>query len=95
MNSTTAYEQRRSQIEHYFDRTAADAWARLTSNEPVGRIRATVRAGRDTMRETLLSWLPQDLRGLRVLAQAKQRTCAVVAPDHPLAGRASGAQLGQ
>ena len=44
MNSTTAYEQRRSQIEHYFDRTAADAWARLTSNEPVGRIRATVRS---------------------------------------------------
>ncbi|HEK1610021.1 LysR family transcriptional regulator [Pseudomonas aeruginosa] len=32
---------------------------------------------------------PPDLRGLRVLAQAKQRTCAVVAPDHPLAGRAS------
>ena len=67
MNSTTAYEQRRNQIEHYFDRTAADAWARLTSNAPVGRIRATVRAGRDTMRETLLSWLPRDLRGKRVL----------------------------
>ncbi len=66
MNST-AYEQRRSQIEHYFDRTAAEAWARLTSNEPVGRIRATVRAGRDRMRQTLLSWLPQDMRGLRVL----------------------------
>jgi len=66
MNST-AYEQRRSQIEHYFDRTAAQAWARLTSNEPVGRIRATVRAGRDAMRETLLSWLPQDMTGLRVL----------------------------
>lgn len=65
--NTTAYEQRRSQIEHYFDRTAADAWARLTSNEPVGRIRATVRAGRDTMRNTLLSWLPQDMRGLRLL----------------------------
>jgi len=66
MNST-AYEQRRSQIEHYFDRTAAQAWARLTSNEPVGRIRATVRAGRDAMRATLLDWLPQDLRGQRVL----------------------------
>ena len=63
--NTSAYEQRRSQIEHYFDRTAADAWARLTSNEPVGRIRATVRAGRDEMRATLLSWLPQDLRGMR------------------------------
>jgi DNA-binding transcriptional LysR family regulator len=32
---------------------------------------------------------PPDLRGLRVLAQARQRTCAIVAPDHPLAGRAS------
>jgi magnesium-protoporphyrin O-methyltransferase len=33
----------------------------------VGRIRATVRAGRDRMRETLLSWLPQDLHGVRIL----------------------------
>jgi DNA-binding transcriptional LysR family regulator len=32
---------------------------------------------------------PPDLRGLRVLAQARQRTCAVVAATHPLAGRAS------
>ncbi|MBC7734437.1 MAG: LysR family transcriptional regulator, partial [Bacteriovorax sp.] len=32
---------------------------------------------------------PPDLRGMRVLAQARQRTCAVVAPGHPLAGRAS------
>lgn len=32
---------------------------------------------------------PPDLRGLTVLAQARQRTCAMVAPDHPLAGRAS------
>ena len=54
-------------LENYFDRTAAAAWAKLTSDAPVGRIRATVRAGRDTMRETLLSWLPQDMRGLRVL----------------------------
>jgi magnesium-protoporphyrin O-methyltransferase len=89
--NTTAYEQRRSQIEHYFDRTAADAWARLTSNEPVGRIRATVRAGRDTMRNTLLSWLPQDMRGLRLLdagcgtgalaLQAALRGAEVVAID--------------
>lgn len=89
--NTTAYEQRRNQIEHYFDRTAADAWARLTSNEPVGRIRATVRAGRDTMRDTLLSWLPQDLHGKRVLdagcgtgalaLQAAMRGAQVVAID--------------
>ena len=63
----TAYLQRRAQIEHYFDRTAAQAWERLTSNAPVGRIRATVREGRNQMRQTLLSWLPDDLRGLRLL----------------------------
>lgn len=64
MNS---YTDRRSEIETYFDRTAVEAWARLTSDAPVGRVRATVRAGRDRMRATLLSWLPADLRGLRLL----------------------------
>jgi len=67
MITPASYQQRRGQIETYFDRTAADAWARLTSDAPVGRIRATVRAGRDEMRGTLLSWLPTDLRGLRLL----------------------------
>lgn len=62
-----SYTERRSEIETYFDRTAVDAWARLTSDAPVGRVRATVRAGRDRMRSTLLSWLPEDLRGLRLL----------------------------
>jgi magnesium-protoporphyrin O-methyltransferase len=64
---TVSYQERRGEIETYFDRTAAQAWARLTSTAPVGRIRASVRAGRDRMRSTLLSWLPDDLRGLRVL----------------------------
>jgi len=62
-----SYLQRRSQIETYFDRTAAEAWARLTSDAPVGRIRATVRAGRERMRDTLLEWLPKDLTGCRIL----------------------------
>ena len=62
-----SYHERRGQIETYFDRTAVQAWARLTSEAPVGRIRATVRAGRDQMRATLLSWLPHDLRGKRLL----------------------------
>ena len=65
--SALSYSERRSQIETYFDRTAVQAWARLTSDAPVGRVRASVRAGRDRMRATLLSWLPDDLRGLRVL----------------------------
>lgn len=61
------YLERRGEIKTYFDRTAAEAWARLTSDAPVGRVRASVRAGRDRMRGTLLSWLPDDLRGRRVL----------------------------
>ena len=64
---TISYLQRRGQLEHYFDRTAADAWHRLTSDVPVSGIRATVRAGRDEMRRTLMSWLPTDLRGKRLL----------------------------
>jgi magnesium-protoporphyrin O-methyltransferase len=65
--STTTYLERRSQLERYFDRTAVQAWARLTSDAPVSRIRATVRAGRDRMRATLLSMLPLDLKDRRVL----------------------------
>lgn len=65
--TTSTWAARRGQIEQYFDRTAHDAWARLTSDAPVGRIRATVRAGRDTMRSTLLGWLPEDLTGVRIL----------------------------
>ena len=61
------YAARRAWIAEYFDRTAAAAWARLTSDAPVGRVRASVRAGRDRMRATLLGWLPLDLRGARVL----------------------------
>jgi magnesium-protoporphyrin O-methyltransferase len=64
---TVSYLQRRDRIESYFDRTAAAAWARLTSDAPVSGIRATVRAGREEMRRTLLSWLPTDLRGKRLL----------------------------
>lgn len=67
MSTAPTYLQQRGEIATYFDRTAVDAWARLTSDAPVGRIRATVRAGRDRMRATLLGWLPDDLHGLRVL----------------------------
>ena len=63
----SAYAQRRSELETYFDRTAAATWARLTSDAPVSGIRATVRAGRERMRSTLLGWLPEDLQGCRVL----------------------------
>jgi len=89
--SNANYIERRSEIENYFDRTAAKAWERLTSTAPVGRIRASVRAGRDQMRNTLLSWLPQDMQGLRLLdagcgtgalaMEAMQRGAEVVAID--------------
>jgi magnesium-protoporphyrin O-methyltransferase len=90
MNNAT-YTTRRGELETYFDRTAAQAWARLTSTAPVGRVRATVRAGRDRMRSTLLSWLPQDLHGRRILdagcgtgalaVEAARRGADVVAID--------------
>ncbi|WP_448579677.1 magnesium protoporphyrin IX methyltransferase [Thermaurantiacus sp.] len=62
-----AYVAVRDRLHDYFDRTAHDAWVQLTSDAPVSRVRATVRAGRDEMRATLLSWLPRDLSGLRLL----------------------------
>jgi magnesium-protoporphyrin O-methyltransferase len=61
------YDSRRNELQTYFDRTAVEAWRRLTSTEKVSGIRATVRAGRNEMRDTLISWLPTDLRGARVL----------------------------
>ena len=65
--STASYTHFRGNLESYFDRTAAKAWEQLTSDAPVSGIRATVRAGRTTMRDTLLSWLPADMTGLRLL----------------------------
>ena len=89
--TANSYEQRRSEIQTYFDETAVEAWTRLTSDAPVGRIRRTVRAGRDRMRETLLDWLPRDLSGRRILdagcgtgafaVEAARRGARVVATD--------------
>lgn len=61
------YEATRDRLEHYFDRTAAKTWERLTSDAPVSRIRQTVREGRDRMRAAMLARLPDDLAGARVL----------------------------
>lgn len=66
-SAASPFETRRAALETYFDRTAAKAWEQLTSDAPVSGIRATVRAGRDRMRATLLDWLPADLRGARLL----------------------------
>src|ERR1700761_9450786 len=90
MNSAT-YAERRGELLRYFDGTALEAWKRLTSDAPVNRIRATVRAGRHEMRQALLSWLPQDLHSLRILdagcgtgalaVEAARRGAHVVAID--------------
>lgn len=87
----TTWEQRRGELAHYFDRTASDTWARLTSDAPVSRVRETVRRGRDQMRATLLNWLPADLTGRRILdagcgtgalaVEAAKRGAHVVAID--------------
>lgn len=61
------YIERREALEAYFDSTAKQAWIDLTSDTKVSGIRATVRAGREEMRATLLGWLPRDLRRTRVL----------------------------
>ena len=91
MSANASYVERRGRIEHYFDRTAVEAWARLTSSAKVSGIRATVRAGRDRMRATLLEYLPNDLHGLRLLdagcgtgalaVEAARRGAHVVAID--------------
>ena len=85
------YSARRGELEQYFDRTASETWARLTSTAKVSRIRETVRAGRDRMRATLLSWLPADLAGQRLLdagcgtgalaVEAARRGASVLAVD--------------
>ncbi len=87
----SAYDERRTSLETYFDRTASKTWERLTSDAPVSGIRATVRAGRNRMRETLLSWLPEDMTGSRLLdagcgtgalaVEAAERGAEVVAID--------------
>jgi magnesium-protoporphyrin O-methyltransferase len=89
--ATATYARFRGDLETYFDRTASKAWEQLTSDAPVSGIRAKVRAGRTEMRETLLSWLPEDMRGLRLLdagcgtgalaIEAAQRGADVVAID--------------
>jgi magnesium-protoporphyrin O-methyltransferase len=89
--ASTSYQQSRTRLETYFDKTARKAWEDLTSDVPVSGIRATVRAGRDNMRDLLLSTLPADMHGMRLLDAgcgtgalamiAAQRGAEVVAID--------------
>ena len=99
-----SYLEKRSQLQQYFDRTAFDAWAKLTSTAPVSGIRKTVRAGRDEMRNVLLSYLPADLHGQRVLdagcgtgalaVELAKRGAQVMMLNNDRAGRWSNGSLG-
>jgi magnesium-protoporphyrin O-methyltransferase len=60
------WQARRARVGAHFDQ-GAQRWTTLTSDAPVSGIRATVRAGRKAMRDTLISWLPADLAGVHVL----------------------------
>lgn len=62
-----SYVQRRAELETYFDRTAVDGWKKLVTDAPVSKIRQTVRAGRDAMRDGIVRFLPNDLVGWRIL----------------------------
>ena len=89
--TTQTYDRFRGNLETYFDKTASKAWEQLTSDAPVSGVRATVRKGRTEMRDTLLSWLPADMTGLRLLdagcgtgalaVEAAERGAEVVAID--------------
>lgn len=89
--ASSTYASSKERLTDYFDGTARKAWIDLTSDVPVSGIRATVRAGRDEMRATLLSWLPADMRGMRLLdagcgtgslaMEAARRGADVVAVD--------------
>jgi len=63
----SSYTKSRSEIQTYFDRTALDAWKRFASDKPLSFVRAKVRAGRGEMRARMLSYLPEDLSGWRIL----------------------------
>jgi magnesium-protoporphyrin O-methyltransferase len=65
--ASQTYADRRAWLHQYFDRTAAAAWATLTSDSQVSWVRRTVREGRERMRHTLSGFFPEDLTGFRVL----------------------------
>ncbi len=81
----------RDKLEIYFDRTASKAWEILTTDLPVSGVRQKVREGRNMTREVILSSLPQDLTGKRILdagcgtgqtsIELAERGCEVVGID--------------
>ena len=62
-----SYLEKKKNLEVYFNRTALSAWDKLTSELPVSWVREKVRQGRCETLKGLLSILPNNLDGYRVL----------------------------
>ena len=85
------YYNTRDKLETYFDRTASKAWEVLTTDLPVSGVRQKVREGRNMTKEVILSSLPIDLTGKRILdagcgtgqisIELAERGCEVVGID--------------
>jgi len=63
---SAGWQDSRERVGAHFSQ-GAERWTVLTSDAPVSGIRKTVREGRAEMGDTLLSWLPEDMSGQRVL----------------------------
>ena len=61
------YSQNRDKIAEYFNKTGFRAWEALTTETPVSKIRSKVRQSREKTRRKILSNLPNDLSGKRIL----------------------------
>jgi len=66
MKHSPAHQKKRDRTKVYFDRTAAEQWAKLTSDRPVPCIRKTVREASHRVRQVLLSWLLNDHSDRRI-----------------------------
>ncbi len=65
-SAPSTWTRHTDRVEDHF-KEGAERWTQLTDGSPVSRIRRTVRAGRAEMRAALLSWLPEDLNGAKIL----------------------------
>ena len=62
-----SYLEKKKNLEVYFDQTALSAWDKLTSELPVSWVREKVRKGRRETLKALLSTLPNNLDGQKIL----------------------------
>jgi SAM-dependent methyltransferase len=78
--ASPAPADRPERIRTYFE-GRAENWIRLTSDAPVSGVRARVRAGRESMAETLLGWLESPPAALPAAAVARPGASAGTGAD--------------